>query len=1061
MKQKLLLLVIAVLSYFVVQAQDRVITGTVTSKEDGQPIPGVSVKVPRTKIGTVTAANGRFTLSIPSNARSLEVSYIGFATQTVEISSGNVIDVVLSEDTKALGEVVVTGYAITKKKEFTGSASVVKGDDLKDKPIQSFAQGLTGQAAGVSIVQPNGLLNNPPVIRVRGVSSISLNSFPLVVVDGIPFPTADISANSSANNPLGDINPSDIESIDILKDAASTAIYGSRAAAGVLVITTKKGKTGDAKVTYDGWFGVNNAVRLPELLNAQQYIDSKNIAVKNALALNANAVTASQRDANNNSFFPSYNADGSLVDTKWYDEVYRTAYSQNHNVTISGGTTKTTYYLSGGLSDQDGFLRANSFRRYSARANLTHKVTTWLSLSANINYNNSINNSPNSGSTPGAAFNSSGLGRIAIAAAPNVSVYNTSGTYNLAGQYIGNNANLIAATWAHPGVVIDKDKNSSENNRFLTNLSATANIVDGLSFKTNFSWDRSNSENIQFLNPLSGDGFSFNGYAYNHNQRRNNWNWINTLQYNKTFGGDHNLTLLLGSDVQSTRTTNWGAVRQGLGDPTFFNQFQGTYVTNVPPANGNNISEIAFEAYLASINYNYKGRYFVSGNFRRDGNSGLAFANRWGSFGGASIGWAISQEDFFKNSSLGSIINNFRLRASYGKTGNGNVGSYNEFTTYSSALYGVSPFAWVYNQAGNQNLRWETSKQTDIGLTLGFLNDRITLEADYFNKNIDNLILAVPQAPSKGIPFNTSTDVSGTILTNVGSMYNRGFEFALSGNPIKTQKFTWTANLNFTTLNNKVTELDPNVQQIITATGSLENTSITTVGYPIASIYAVKTNGVNPANGRRIFVNAAGREVQYLHQGGVNAWTYLDGTPAAAPSGDAQIVGSTLPKWYGGFNNTLNYGNFDLNVMFTFSGGNKIYNGSRAGLLDQRFWNNSTEILNAWTTPGQITDIPRRVYGDNVSNGSSFAIDANVEKADFLRLQSATLGYKIPRSIFGRTGINSLRVYASVNNAFIITKYTGVDPEISTNGNSNLSSGVERNSIPQGRQFTFGLSLGL
>ncbi len=1062
MKQKLLLMVITILYCFVAFAQNRTITGKVTAKEDGQPLPGVSVKVTGTKIGTTTLADGSFTLSIPSNSRSLEVSYIGYATQTVEIGSGNVVNVSLAEDTKALGEVVVTGYAVTKKKEFTGSASVVKGDVLKDKPVQSFAQGLTGQAAGVSIVQPNGLLNNAPVIRVRGVSSISLNSFPLVVVDGIPFPTGDVSANSSANNPLGDINPADIESIDILKDAASTAIYGSRAAAGVLVITTKKGKTGDAKVTYDGWFGVNNAVRLPELLNAQQYIDSKNIAVKNALALNANAVTAAQRDANNNSFFPSYNADGSLVDTKWYNEVYRTAYSQNHNVTVSGGSAKTSYYLSGGLSDQDGFLKANSFQRYSARANLTHKLTNWLSLSANINYNNSMNRSPSSGSIPDAAFSSSGLGRIAIAAAPNVSVYNAAGTYNLAAQYIGNNANLISATWAHPTVIIDKDKNSSETSRFLTNLSATANIIEGLSFKTTFSWDRSNGENIQFWNPISGDGFSYNGYAYNNNQRRNNWNWINTLQYNKTFGGDHNFTFLIGSDVQDTRTANWGAVRQGLGDPTFFDQFQGVYVTNVPPGGtGNSLSEIAFEAYLASISYNYKGKYFVSGNFRRDGNSGLAFANRWGNFGGASVGWAISQEDFFKNSSLSSTINNFRLRASYGKTGNGNVGAYNEFTTYSAGLYGATPFAWLYNKAGNKTLRWETSKQTDIGLTLGFLNDRITLEADYFNKNIDNLILAVPQSPSKGIPFNPDTDPAGVILTNVGSMYNRGFEFALSGSPIKTQKFTWTANLNFTTLNNKVTALDPSIQRIVTATSRLENTSITTVGYPIASIYAVKTNGVNPANGRRIFINAAGREVQYLHHGGANAWTYLDGTPAPSPSGDGQIVGNTLPKWYGGFNNTLTYGNFDLNVMFTFSGGNKIYNGSRAGLLDQRFWNNSMEILNAWTTPGQVTNIPRRVYGDNVSNGSSFAIDANVEKGDFLRLQSATLGYKIPKSVFGRVGVNSLRVYAAVNNAFIITKYTGVDPEISSNGNSNLSSGVERNSIPQGRQFTFGLSLGL
>ncbi|SOD20048.1 SusC/RagA family TonB-linked outer membrane protein [Pedobacter xixiisoli] len=1034
-------------------AQNRTITGTVTSKEDGLPIPGVSVKVKGTNVGVSTGANGKFSLSVPANATALEFSSIGFGSQTVTIGSSTTINVSISPDSKDLTEVVVTGYGVTRKKDFTGAASSVKGDDLKDRPVQSFTQGLTGQAAGVSIVQPNGVLNNPPVIRVRGVSSISLSSFPLVIVDGIPFPTGDVSPNSAANNPLGDINPADIESIDILKDAASTALYGSRAAAGVLVITTKKGKTGDAKVTYDGWFGTTKAVRLPELLSAEQYVDSKNIALKNALVLNPNVVPAAQRDANGNGFFLAYNPDGSVVRTNWYDEVYRTAMSQNHSVTLSGGSAKTTYFVSGGLSDQDGFIRANNFKRYSGRGNFTHKATDWLELNLNLAYTNSVNNSPNSGSVPGAAFNSSGLGRIAIAAAPNVGVLNAAGTdYNLSGQYLGAYANLVPSTWANPRVIVEKDRNTSESTRFLTNLGATFKIVEGLTFRTNYSWDRSNTENIQFWNPRSGDGFTNGGLAANNNQRRNNWNWINTLSYNKTFGGDHNLNLTVGSDVQKTRTDNWGATRTNLGDPTFFDQFQGTFVTNTPSGNG--ISEFAIESYLASASYNYKSRYFISGNFRRDGNSGLAFENRWGNFGGGSIGWAVAQEDFFKNSSLAKTVSTLRLRASYGKVGNGNVGAYNEFTTYSPALYGAIPFAWVFNQAGNRELRWEVTSQVDIGLNLGFLNDRITFEADYFKKTVNDLLINVPQAPSKGIP-------GGTILANVGGMYNKGFEFTLAGNPVKTAKFNWTTSLNLTTIKNEVTALDPNVTQIISSTGGLESASVTKPGYSIGSIYAVKTAGVNPDNGRRIFINAAGREVQYQHFGGTSAWTYLDGTQAAAVSGDAQVIANTLPKWYGGFNNTFTYGNFDLNVMFTYSGGNYIYNGTRSGLLDQRFWNNSTEILNAWTAAGQQTDIPRRVYGDNVSNGSSFAIDANVEKGDFLRLQVATLGYKVPRTLFGKTGLNSLRVYASVNNAFIITGYTGVDPEISTNGNSNTSAGIERNSVPQGRTFTFGLSLGL
>lgn len=1034
-------------------AQDKTITGTVTAKEDGMPLPGVSVKIKGTTNGVATTSNGKFTLSVPSSASVLVFSFVGYTGQTVNIGSSNVINVSLVADQTVLSEVIVTGYGTVNKKDFTGSAVRVSGETVKDRPIQSFAQGLTGQAAGVSIVQPNGLLNNPPVIRVRGVSSVSLTSFPLIIVDGIPFPTGDVSGNASTNNPLGDINPADIESIDILKDAASTALYGSRAAAGVLVITTKKGKTGSAKITYDGWLGSNKAVRLPEILNAQQYMDSKNTAITNALAINPSAVTAAQH-VNGKSFFPNFNADGSMVDTKWYDEVYRTAYSQNHSVTVSGGSDKTTYYISGGLSDQQGFLKANTFKRYSGRVNLVHKATNWLTLNMNMNFTNSQNASPNSGSYAGGAFASSGLGRIAVALSPNLALRNAQGGYNYVGPSVGNGNNLIGTTWSHPSVLVEQDVNSSETTRFLSNLGAEIKIIDGLTFKSTYSWDKSYVENNRFWNPFQGDGFSSLGAAYNNLNRRNNWNFINTLQYNKSFDGGHNISLQASSDMQKSRTLDWGANRATLADPNFFNNFQGTFTTNT--AAGNGISQISFQAYIASANYNYKSKYYIGANFRRDGNSGFSEKNRWGNFGGGSVAWQVAEEEFFKSSSLAKTINSLRLRASYGKVGNGSIGSYNAYTTYGSGLYGAGNLLWAFNQVGNEDLKWETSQQTDLGLTVGLFNNRLTIEADYFNKDIDNLILSVPQAPSKGIPGNS-------ILKNIGTMYNKGFEFAISGLPIKNDKFSWDVNFNITTVKNRLTSLAEGVPNLISATGGLESSSISLPGYSLAGIYAVETRGVNPENGRRIYVNKAGREVQYQHQAGANAWTFLDGTrsPAITLGADGKYVGGTLPTFYGGFNNTFKYANFDLSINFTFSGGNNIYNGSRAGLLDQRIWNNNTEVLNAWTTPGQVTNIPKVIYGDNISNGSSFPITDNVEKGDFLRLQSATLGYKVPASIFGKTGINSLRVYGMVNNAFLITNYRGVDPEISTNGNSNLGAGVERNSIPQGRAFTFGISLGL
>lgn len=1048
-KQFLLLLMLGIIfAGWQASAQDRTVSGKVTAAEDGSPLPGVSVSVKGSKQGTQTDASGVYKVSVSGNA-TLIFSFIGTLTQEVAVGTRSIVDVQLAADNKQLSEVVVVGYGTQKKTEFTGAASTVKATQIAERPVQSFSQGLTGQASGVNIVQPNGLLNNPPVIRVRGLSSLSLSSFPLVVIDGIPIATGDVSGNASTNNPLGDINPADIESIDILKDAASAAIYGSRAAAGVLLITTKRGKAGKTKVSIDSWAGVSNAVRLPDVLNAQQYMDHKNMAIANALANNPAAIPATQRDAQNRSFLPNYDANGNLIDTDWYKEVYRTAFSQNHNLTLQGGSDKTTYYFSAGFSDQDGFLRANSFQRRSGRLNMDHQATSWLKLSANINYTNSLNKSPNSGSYTGGAFATSGLGRIAVAQVPNLPAYNEDGSYNLENNTVGRKNNLLPAQFPNAAVLRDLDKNTSETSRVIANMGAELKLYDGLTFKTTYSWDFRNTENIRFWNPYNGDGWAAQGDAYNQTVRGDNWNWINTLQYMKTFGEKHNVSIVAGSDVQKRRNTSWGAQRQTLAD-FFFQDFQGNYTTNL--AAGNGISQVAFEAYLGSVSYSYAGKYFISGNYRRDGNSALAAQNRWGDFGGVSAGWTISEEEFFKSLGLGNTLSSLRLKGSWGKVGNGNMNNaYGSYSTFGSGLYGSSA-TLAFNQAGNRDLKWETSAQTNIGVDVSFLNDRITLEANWYNKNINNLILDVPQAPSKGIPGNT-------ILANVGSMYNKGWEFSINAVPVNKGGFTWSTNINFSTNKNMVTSMVDDNTPILTNTSGLEATNITKVGYSAGQIYGVVTHGVNPANGRRIFVTRDGKEVQYNHLGGATAWTFVaDGSATVSPSSQQVILGGTMPTWYGGFNNTLKYKGFDLGLNFTFSGGNYIYNGSRAGLRDQRVWNNSVDVLNSWKQPGDVTDIPKAIYGDNISNGSSFLISENIEKGDFLRLQTATLGYRVPGT-FGKTGISSLRVYAQVNNAFLLTKYTGVDPEISTNGDSNNAMGIERNSIPQGRQFTLGLNL--
>ena len=1052
MKQRLLsMLVLCVLLIGSAYAQNRQVSGTVTSATDGTPISGVSVRVVGTSTATQTSGDGSYTISVPDNNGSLSFTYIGYQSFQTAIGTRAVINVQLASDDETLDEVVVTGYMVQSKKDFTGASAKVSGETVANRPLQSFTQGLTGQASGVNIIQPSGVLNNPPVVRVRGLSSLSLSSFPLVVVDGIPISTGDVSENSAANNPLGDINPEDIESVDILKDAASTAIYGSRGAAGVLLITTKRGKAGAAKVSYDGWFGSSKAVRLAELMNAEQYIAHKNNAIKNAREINPKLSTASYPV--DGGFFPTLDENGNPIDTRWYDYVYDNGISHNHNLSVSGGNEATKYFFSGNLSDQDGILVNNTFKRKGVRANIDHKVTDWFKLGANLNFTNSANNSPNSGSVAGAAFNTSGLGRIAMVQAPNVPGYLPNGDYNVTGSSIGKGANVLAPNYPNPLPIRDLDKNSSETNRFFANINSTFNLLDGLTLNNNFTWDLRNTNNQQFWNPINGDGYSYNGYAYNNSAKSNNWVVLNSLVYNKSFG-DHNLVVLAGHEAQSTRVENWGGVRYDLTD-WYFNQYQGNFLTN--DAGGNGIGENRIQSFLTSLNYNFANKYYFTANFRRDGLSALATGKKWGNFGGVSAGWTISQEEFFKSSSLSNVVSNLRLNASWGRVGNSAISnSYGSFDIYDPTIYGNAG-GMIFTQAGNRELGWETSDQTNFGIDVGFWDNRVSLEASYYNKDHNGLILAVPQTPSKGIPGNS-------ILMNIGSMYNRGFEFALNVRAVQRENFKWTTTLNFSTNKNEVTALDNEGRPLIATTAGLETTSITEVGKSAAQIYAVPTNGVNPANGRRIFINKDGEEVQYLHNApnteGFYSYSYLDGTRAAGVAGDAVAAGNTLPTYFGGFNNNFQFGNFDATLNFTFSGGNYIYNGTRAGLRDQRIWNNSVDMLDSWTPENKNSDIPRAIYGDNISNGSAFAIQANIEKGDFIRLQTASLGYRLPSSIFGKSGISSLRLYASVNNAFLITKYTGVDPEISSNGDGNLNSGVERNSMPNGRTFTFGINLG-
>ena len=1054
MKHLIFSIFMILISTAFVSAQ-RTISGTVTD-EAGVPLIGANIQAKEASgVGTITDVDGSYKLQIPDNVKMLVFSYAGYSTKEMEIGSATVMNMILSEG-KLLDEIVVVGYGTQRKSDLTGSVASIKGGDVAIAPVQSFDQALQGRAAGVQITTPNGVLNNPPVIRIRGTNSINLSSQPLIVIDGVPTFTGNLSQNSAGNNPLANINPADIESYEVLKDASASAIYGSRAAAGVILITTKKGKKGNTKVNYDGWLGYTEPFRLFELLNASQYLEIKNEGLANA--------------NNPARYIGGQYADGTPVDTRWYDHTHQTGFSHNHNLNFSGGSESTSYYLSVGYSQQEGFLKGSAFDRITTRLNLDHQLIKRVKVGTNISYANTENNGPNSGSF-GNGFSIAGLGRLPLVLQPMLSPFvNAEGKgsqtkdpgfdYNInSANTIGGMGNTLAVSFYNPNFILDNNQQTSSNNHFIGNIYADFEILKGLNFRTTYGLDQLGIENLRFWDRRHGDGFGNGGLATNIYDKLNRWNWQNTLSYNTTIASLHNISLLLGAEDQRTIRDRWGAQRTQISDP-FFTTYQGNYTTINP--SGNFQTENFLTSLFTRVNYSYANKYFATFNLRRDGFSAFAEGKKFGTFYGGSVGYTISEEDFWKNS-LGSSINHFKLRGSYGVVGNNAVDDFAALSLFGSGLYGASPIL-TYTQAGNPNLTWESSKKLDVGFTIGLFEDKIQGEFAYYKNNVDGLILAVPQAPSKGIPDNR-------VFDNVGSMVNNGIEATITYNAVRSTNFDWSVSLNFTTQHNEVLSLGADGSDIQGATSGLEVANITRVGESLGSLYLVQTAGVNPTNGQRIFLRrdikdgvATFTQVQYNQAAAAaDRWTLVsDGTRTGAASiaNSGVVFGPTLPTYYGGLNNTFRFKSLDLGIMFQFSGGNYLYNGTKAGLRDMRQWNNHTDMLDRWTPQNTSGSIPRVVFGDNVSNGSALPITENLEKGDFIRLRNVILGYNLPKSWVNKINISSARLYGQIQNAFVITDYTGSDPEISSNGDTNIAPGVDRNSVGQGRSYTFGLQVG-
>jgi TonB-linked SusC/RagA family outer membrane protein len=1027
------------------RAQERTVTGRVTSKEDGSGLPGVNVVIKGTTNGTVTDANGNYSLSVPGPDAVITFTFIGLVTQETSLAGRSSVDVQMEQDVTQLTEIVVVGYGTQDKRTLTSSISSVKGEDIALMPVSSFDQALNGKASGVQVSVGSGLVGQAPRIRIRGTNSITSGADPLVVIDGVPMVDGNISGVAESNA-LGDINPADIESYQVLKDGAATAIYGSRAANGIILITTKSGKAGKVKINYDFQAGVNSTARRLKALNADEFI-----AISN------------EKFATSGLYTPQALPGPDNVNTDWQDVIFRNGAFQNHNLNISGGSDQVSYYFSGGYMKQDGAVVNNSLDRYTMRANIDYHGVEWLSAGLKLSVTRQLNNGLNTG-------NSALSGNVtnALAAFPNVPVmdannptgYNLSDDNRRLGR--GNNLQEIASGYTNVKYVLDHNKQEADNYRVLTNGYLQANIMEGLNLRTQLGADILENSDFLTWDPIHGDGGgATQGILFRQSSRNLRWNWQNTLNFKRTFAENHSVAVTIGNEYQKNTFNTFYGQGTTFSNPLFLknNLITGTF--NKQEAGGD-FTESGFSSYFGRINYDFRSKYILSFSIRNDAMSSLPKANRQGTFFGGSVGWDVAREDFFSIESISQL----KVRGSWAQVGNTAVGAnpYPYVGTYGPQLYG-SQSGLAYSNVGNSNLRWEDSDKLDIGADIGLMNNRISIAFDYYRNNITNMILAAPTPPTVGLPGNN-------INKNIGAMVNKGFEITISSDNLKGKSLSWNTSLTLTHNTNKITKLVNDKDIVFDYT-------IDRVGQPISAIYGYSYAGVNPANGNPLYnVVRGGQNV--IIQGNPDDNSYYLYNPAApsevsqstaalSASGDKVILGNSAPKIYGGLTNTLKWKNFDFDLLLTYSAGNKIMNVTRQSNMDMVFRNNITEILDRWTPTHTNTDVPRLSYGNgNFINQAGSSISRFVENGDFIRLQNISLGYTFPKTMlssFAKGAISNLRLYAQVRNAYVFTKYKGADPELNyvTNSTVNVNSkaGVDYNTNPLLRTVTFGLSIGL
>jgi len=956
-------------------AQSVQVSGVVT--ENGQPIPATVVEKGTTN-GVNTDDNGRYTITVSTNATLIFTS-VGYKAQEIAVGGRTTINVSMESDIATLEGAVVTAYGVINKKTFTGAASSVSAEKLENKPVATLDQALQGNVAGMLSSTSSGQPGADSKVLIRGIGSINAGTDPLYVIDGVPITIGDWATAgggggySSVNSAMSSINPNDIESVTVLKDAAATSIYGSRASNGVILITTKKGKEGKPQFSINLQGGMSGRGSKLKMLNASQYIELNREAMLNS------GYNTAQVAATFNAF--PRTIEGKFYDTDWQEDfTYRDdAMTYSIDFSVSGGDAKTKYYASLSNYHQDAIMLWGDLDRKSARVNITHQGADWINFGFNLSYANTVQNTP---TTTSAFYTNPAAASLNFS--PLEYPYNLDGTYNT--NMVGNNSvNYVLNN------NINDDKTTSD--RILGNAFAEIKFLKDFRFRSSYGVDMYFVQDDSYTDARGqGNIYAGVGYAERTHQSMRRWTNTNTISYMKTFNEKHNVNVLVGQEAENFDYDYVLAGASGFASYKLRQVSSGAE----PVRTLGSKSSYRLVSFLGNASYDYDGKYFATASFRRDGSSKFSVNNRWASFWSIGGAWDIAKESFLSENA--PIFNSLKLRASYGTSGNSDIGYYNSYGLYGFSAYNGLPTSYPA-QAENPDLTWESQALFNVGIDFEILERRLGGTIEYYNRTTDDLLLSVPLSYITGF---------GSQLRNVGSVRNQGIEITINATPIQTETFTWKVDANWSMNKNKVLNLSGNEEYI-------DNGDVRArirPGYDMSEYWLVNFAGVDPATGRETWFDRDG-----------NITFQRDYASMATNN-----AGTSTPKWQGGLTNTLSAYGFDLSCFFFFNYGNMIFDNVAYQYMHDGHNANQNEIVSVmdrWQKPGDISPNPRRLTTTTTQVSTRFLYDGS-----YIRLRNLNLGYTFPKKISDALNLSSLRVFVQGQNLFTITNYPGQDPEV-------------------------------